>query len=738
MNQLFEVNRELRGIQDEEIQSREYAIQKIMVSYNYDRENAEKVLAMTEVRAFEKVWGCSFGALAAYKFNPIYSETAHRYPFFRKAWMRYPMQLAVFAAGYGVSTQVPSRLQKWIGKRGVTDETAMSSTDLVGRFRMFESNQPASAEGNLMQYLHEYSDRPFVKDELVERLAEMQAKGHKMRIRRMGKDLDDFFWQFGKIHGLENVALLSDEELQEVAGNPIKLQKLINTIEKDQQKPTSVEENNLRIQRAMEDYKYSVTNQGDKSFIGSDRKKLLALPIQQSKHIQRPEPKRGQSHFSLFTNLTGREFTANWGTVIDKENKITEFEFEKFLNPSLLGRVKTQEDFFLNFVRKTNFATRTKFESLEDNKELFTQSMSVLSDLTPEEQRALVHKLANRRGQADAGEEDLEDLYDYMMERCPLIERRLAKLSEEERYALKNRYRHQWQTMNYADKKRMPIHESKVVDVLRNSHLYRGKIVEQIPTFEKELNETQMNNGVLSYLNEAAYGELRELVNEVGIRDETIPFTSLAQLNKMKEQNLFESDHQMRYLQNALYTPIDMTDYEDQIVSWRELPGALPIGHTEKLDEWKEEDWPQVNALIEKTYGENPPLVSTGPTWRGIMENERVVPEPEEEEEDEEGDGDDYGDYGEEGEEGDYGDEYGEEEEGPPSRPAREWPSKDIIKMPTPDTRAFRSEEKLRKRFNEVEIDNFMKLLAIKPKVQWQDDSFFHSKLGIRDYEDGH
>ena len=84
-------------------------------------------------------------------------------------------------------------------------------------------------------------------------------------------------------------------------------------MEKDQQKPSSVEENNLRIQRAMEDYKLSVDNQGEKSFIGSDRKKLLALPIQQSKHIQRPEPKRGQSHFSLFTNLTGREFTANWG-----------------------------------------------------------------------------------------------------------------------------------------------------------------------------------------------------------------------------------------------------------------------------------------------------------------------------------------------------------------------------------------------------------------------------------------
>ena len=48
----------------------------------------------------------------------------------------------------------------------------------------------------------------------------------------------------------------------------------------------------------------------------------------------------------------------------------------------------------------------------------------------------------------------------------------------------------------------------------------------------------------------------------------------------------------MRYLQNALYTPIDMTDYEDQIVSWRELPGALPITHSERLDDWKEEEYP--------------------------------------------------------------------------------------------------------------------------------------------------
>jgi len=47
-------------------------------------------------------------------------------------------------------------------------------------------------------------------------------------------------------------------------------------------------------------------------------------------------------------------------------------------------------------------------------------------------------------------------------------EKELAQLSEESNYALKNRYRHQRQTMDYADPRKMPIDETKVRDLLRN------------------------------------------------------------------------------------------------------------------------------------------------------------------------------------------------------------------------------------------------------------------------------
>jgi len=42
----------------------------------------------------------------------------------------------------------------------------------------------------------------------------------------------------------------------------------------------------------------------------------------------------------------------------------------------------------------------------------------------------------------------------------------------------------------------------------------------------------------------------------------------------------------------------------------------------------------------------------------------------------------------------------------------------------------------LRKKFNEPEIDAFMKLLNVKPVTQWEDNSKYHYKVGTHTYED--
>ena len=113
--------------------------------------------------------------------------------------------------------------------------------------------------------------------------------------------------------------------------------------------------------------------------------------------------------------------------------------------------------------------------------------------------------------------------------------------------------------------------------------------------------------------------------------------------------------------------------------------------------------------------------------------------EEEEEEEDEEEDDDDEDeDEDGEGEEGE-GEEGDEEEEEEDEEEGEEDPMAvpdDIIKGIDGSDRYFLHNDKLREKFNEVEIDSFMKLLNVNPHVQWEDDSVHHFKVGTHAYED--
>jgi len=42
---------------------------------------------------------------------------------------------------------------------------------------------------------------------------------------------------------------------------------------------------------------------------------------------------------------------------------------------------------------------------------------------------------------------------------------------------------------------------------------------------------------------------------------------------------LQEGDNQMKYFMNALFTPLDMTDYEDDFTGWNEFAGQAPLNN---------------------------------------------------------------------------------------------------------------------------------------------------------------
>ena len=97
----------------------------------------------------------------------------------------------------------------------------------MSRFRLFEENEHLSHEDKVLNYLSMYAKDPLTKPELVDQMMKNMLKDKdvvsKFQVKRSGKDLDDFYYSFGKVHGLENIAFVDPEELAKTNGNPVAL-----------------------------------------------------------------------------------------------------------------------------------------------------------------------------------------------------------------------------------------------------------------------------------------------------------------------------------------------------------------------------------------------------------------------------------------------------------------------------------------------------------------------------------
>lgn len=127
------------------------------------------------------------------------------------------------------------------------------------------------------------------------------------------------------------------------------------------------------------------------------------------------------------------------------------------------------------------------------------------------------------------------------------------------------------------------------------------------------------------------------------------------------------------------------------------------------------------------------PVIARGNMHKDVVEGRGAA-----EEEDDDGGMEDYGEEEEEGEEGEEAVEEPEEE----AEEEEEYPEEEVY-PPEPkiahgplEDPYFMHGENLRNKFNEVELDSFMKLLNVKPYKQWQDESVHHYKLGAHTYED--
>jgi len=115
---------------------------------------------------------------------------------------------------------------------------------------------------------------------------------------------------------------------------------------------------------AAKDYKDFVNTMDISS---SDKKKLLSLPFYMAKRRELPEPKRDQLEWKFFEEIYGKPWDSHSEIMFDKETKVTEFDYEKYIPKQALERLDTESEEFIREIRKANLSIKTEIEQHKHN-----------------------------------------------------------------------------------------------------------------------------------------------------------------------------------------------------------------------------------------------------------------------------------------------------------------------------------------------------------------------------------
>lgn len=313
----------------------------------------------------------------------------------------------------------------------------------------------------------------------------------------------------------------------------------------------------------------------------------------------------------------------------------------------------------------------------------------------------------------------------------------LARRVENELFDQKNRYRLEELKLNYADSKRMAIDSKKLTQVLNHHDQIREKFDTDVGTYNKFKN-TNLENRLASAWAETAYGGMRALRDEIGLknRHSELPFLKASDVEKIRDETFSahpDTEVTLQYLMNALFTPIDMTEYEEVFSGGYYSSSRIPHTDADSLNLLHGNMNVYAEEAKQISYAESVPLPNNGHN-RKADERRQELKEARAallEKLEELNASDD-----EEEEDGDEDEEEGEEEEGAAPKfgddaPKRyhdwnadkhvgdeEWPPKPRDKD-TPRSEFFKRHETLKTKYNDVEIDAFLKLLNVKPLSNW-------------------
>lgn len=710
-----QAERELRRIEDPYERYREWKIQRMQTTLNLDRDSAALALEYIELKMANNAFAFGCGTIAGLyvgkKLNPLLRK---RSLLFRKPWMA-PLVpgIGFFCAYYGAKEL---RGRKFAGK-DASFESYSGANDVISRFRDtdFLDERKNDPKEKLIKYLRTAIplNRSDIQDNISTIIGEtsIPSQYKNKKVRRYGKDKDDIFWLFGKIHGLENIAFLSDEELKATGGNPILLQDAVNNARPQGPIATSFDGLVAGAMLAANEYKKEV---GKLSLYPSDRAKLLALPFFCSRRKQGPAPQKGQWQYDLFTEIAGHPWEHYDNILVDLENKPLNGDF---LPQGFREKLNTESSEFKRSLRMHNLLTPTAYERHKDLQEKFRNFTEVTNQLNEDEGRAFYHLIKNKHF-----DNYLEDLHSGE------VEKKLAKIAETESYLAKNSLKLRNEKLDYVKKDRIPLDRVKVKDLFRHHGEFKKKFANEIGIYDFEAQMIDFDKKAISYFYNTASGPMAKLRDEIGLRRDRLDLRILRvkDIKEIKEKfyNDPVMDHSWTYCFNSLFLPLDVKDYSDNYIGPHEFKDELVEFNAESYYVGKD-NIRNIDITKYKYEMDDPPK----PNFYTTTLQDEIYAEKEED--DEEGEGEEEEDPLKPFLPLSENEEYDENQLRDP-----DWPWKGKSMKDHPKDEYFDYAEQARERYNDEELDSFMKLLDVKPFKNWRDNTGFQDRLGLHPSND--
>ena len=354
--------------------------------------------------------------------------------------------------------------------------------------------------------------------------------------------------------------------------------------------------------------------------------------------------------------------------------------------------------------------------------------MNVLSYMNEDEGRSFIHLLKSKN------KDYLNDIHGGKLEDM------LSKIAEEEGYAAKNDYFLRKTKLDYMKKDDYPIEKTKVKDLFKNARAFKERFTTEIGIYDTLPRMIDYEKRHVQEFIRNATGPFLALRNEIGL-DMTgrlsTAFLRAKDLKEVKEEWCDDPilDHGFYYRFNTQFLNLNMTDHEDVFVGPGEIKqsgGPIPQSHidhvkTRPFFDFYNNTETKAFELIEDLSDFEPRLNF----WRSTYEEENLAPEEDDDDDDEDEDDDEEGPYT-------YTmPEFAEQEYDEEEYEAVDWePEMNKMKTrPSPST-FFGENEKLEDKYEDIELDSFMKFLDVKPFLSWRDRAGYHNRLGMHTAED--